>query len=176
MNNNCDGCYSILGIKNMESHSYFNVSAGYTHPGVKQTTGAPTKGDHGYIIWQCGLTVCEMPVNPLLLFLNIHQVPCVLNSGLSNNIRSYTLSINKQTVDQEYICTNDSEQCFYAWNVAEHTEVNYMVSVAANNVIGRSSTKNCTMTPIGKQANKTNVIHKICTLILHKSTLTSKQR
>ena len=70
--------------------------------------------------------------------------------GLISNVRSYTLSVNKQTVDQEYICTKDSEQCSYAWNVADHEATNYMVSVAANNVVGQSFTKNCTTTPIGE--------------------------
>ena len=83
-----------------------------------------------------------------------HQTPCHQNliaPGLSSNVRSYALSVNRQTVEQKYICTNDSELCSYAWNVVDHSAVNYMVSVAANNVVGQSVTKNCTTTPISKE-------------------------
>ena len=71
--------------------------------------------------------------------------------GLSSNVRSYTVSVNKRTVKQEYVCIKDSEQCSYTWNVADYETVNYMVSVAANNVVGQSVIKNCTTTPIGEQ-------------------------
>ena len=70
---------------------------------------------------------------------------------LSSKVRSYNVSVNEQTVQQKYICTNDSEQCSYAWNVADHNAVNYTVSVTANNVVGQSVTKSCTNTPISKQ-------------------------
>ena len=71
--------------------------------------------------------------------------------GLSSNVRSYTVSVNKQTVEQEYVCANDSEQCSYTWNVADYETVNYTVSVAGNNVVGQGVTKNCTTTLIGEQ-------------------------
>ena len=70
--------------------------------------------------------------------------------GLSSNVNSYTLSVNKQTVEQEFVCVSDSEPCYYAWNVADNVVGNYVVSVAANNVVGQSVTKNCTTTPIGE--------------------------
>ena len=82
-----------------------------------------------------------------------HQVPCHQNlvaPGLSSNVTSYTVSVNKQTVEQEYVCVSDSEQCSYAWNDADHNAVNYTVSVAANNVVGQGVIKNCTTTPIGE--------------------------
>ena len=71
--------------------------------------------------------------------------------GLSSSVRSYTVSVNKQTVEQEYVCVSDSEQCSYTWNVADYETVNYTVSVTANNVVGQGVTKNCTTTPIGEQ-------------------------
>ena len=74
--------------------------------------------------------------------------------GLSSNVSSYALSVNEQTVEQEHICINDSELCSYAWNVVDHNAVNYMVSVAANNVVGQSVIKNCTTTPIGERKTK----------------------
>ena len=86
-----------------------------------------------------------------------HQAPCyqhLIASGLSSSIRSYTVSVNKQsnkTFKQEIVCDSESDQCSYTWNVADHEAVNYMVSVAANNVVGQSVTKNCTTTLIGQQ-------------------------
>ena len=82
--------------------------------------------------------------------LHIPQVPCRLAPGLSGNVRSYTISINKETVEQEYICTTDSNQCSYTWSVASHEIANYTVSVAANNVIGQSDAAYCTTTSIGE--------------------------
>ena len=70
--------------------------------------------------------------------------------GLSNNVSCYAVSVNKQTVEQEYVCVSDSEQCSYAWNDADHNAVNYTVSVAANNVVGQGVTMNCTTTPISE--------------------------
>ena len=94
-----------------------------------------------------------------------HQTPCHQNlmaPGLSSHVRSYAVSVNKQTVEQEYICTNVSELCSYAWNVADYEAVNYMVSVAANNVVGQGVTKNCTTTAIGKQLLITDLVQNIC--------------
>lgn len=82
--------------------------------------------------------------------LLIPQVPCRLAPGLSGNVRSYTISINKETVEQEYICTTDSNQCSYTWSVASHEIANFTVSVAANNVIGQSDAVYCTTTSIGE--------------------------
>ena len=96
-----------------------------------------------------------------------HQTSCLQNlmaPGLSGIVRSYTLSVNKRTVEQEYICTKDSEQCSYAWNVSANEATNYMVSVAANNVVGQSVTKNCTTTPIGEQLLVTGLVQSICML------------
>ena len=86
-----------------------------------------------------------------------HQAPCyqhLIAPGLSSNVRSYTVSVNKQsnkTFQQEFVCDSESDQCSYTWNVADHEAVKYMVSVAANNVVGQSVTKNCTTTLIGQQ-------------------------
>jgi len=93
-------------------------------------------------------------------------------------VRSYTLSVNKQTVEQEFVCVSDSEQCYYAWNVADHEAGNYVVSVAANNVVGQSVTKNCTTTPIGEHKLRHNnscldtllmiIIELVSSCLLHK--------
>lgn len=58
--------------------------------------------------------------------------------------------MNKETVEQEYICTTDSKQCSYTTNVASNKMINYTVSVVANNVIGQSDTVYCTTTSIGE--------------------------
>ena len=92
-------------------------------------------------------------VGSLFITCFSHQVPCHQNlivPELSSNVTSYTVSVNKQTVEQEYVCVSDSEQCSYAWNDADHNAVNYTVSVAANNVVGQGVIKNCTTTPIGE--------------------------
>ena len=81
--------------------------------------------------------------------------------GLSNNVRSYAVSVNKQTVEQKYICTKELELCSYTWNVAYNETANYMVSVAANNVVGQGVAKNCTATPIGEHETRDN--DNLCT-------------
>ena len=106
------------------------------------------------IIHWCMCT-CEC-VGSLFITIFSYQTPCHLAPGLSSNVRSYTVSVNKQTVEQEYICANDSELCSYDWNVADHETVNYtvsnyMITVAGNNVVGQGVIKNCTTTPIGEQ-------------------------
>ena len=94
--------------------------------------------------------MCWQPAPVRYLFFS-HQIPCHLTPGLNNKVRSYTLSVNKETVEQDYVCTNNSDVCSYTWNVADNDAVNYMVSVAANNVVGQSVRKNCTTTPVGEQ-------------------------
>ena len=96
-----------------------------------------------------------------------HQTPCHQNliaPGLSSKVRNYTVSVNKQTVEQEYVCVSDSELCSYAWNVADHETVNYTVSIAANNVIGQGLTRNCTTTPIGKKLLIADLVQNVCML------------
>ena len=87
----------------------------------------------------------------LLICCLTFQTQCSeMAPGLSNNVSCYAVSVNKQTVEQKYVCVSDSEQCSYAWNDADHNAVNYTVSVAANNMVGQGVTKNCTTTPISE--------------------------
>lgn len=101
-----------------------------------------------------------------------HQAPCyqhLIAPGLSSNVRSYTVSVNKQsnkTFQQEFVCDSESDQCSYTWNVSDHEAVNYMVSVAANNVVGQSVTKNCTTTLIGQQLLLVELVQNVCVLFV----------